>query len=151
MNTLQRFQRSTGQAVHSSTEKEIACSLGLASIAIGQTELLAPRQIERTMGIGNDQHTGILRVLGVRELMHGLDLLTHPDPVPGLWARVAGDTLDSVLLVAAATKSKRLGGFAAIAALVLPVVVADMVAAPVLTHRKAAAQKKSSWLARLWS
>ena len=41
----------------------------------------------KAMGVSNDrQTTGVLRVLGVRELMHGIDLLTHKDPAPGLWA-----------------------------------------------------------------
>ena len=107
-----------------------ACALGLTSIGIGLAEILKPRTIERTMGIPNGQHTGVLRVLGVRELMHGFDLLTHRDPAPGIWARVAGDVLDGVVLGAAGLKSRKLSGFAMICALVLPVVVADMALAP---------------------
>ena len=55
------------------------------------------------MGIGNGQNTGVLRVLGVREIMHGVNILSHRDPAPGVWSRVAGDVLDGVLLGVAAT------------------------------------------------
>jgi len=114
-----------------------ACALGLTSIAIGLTEILAPRALEKTMGIGNGQATGILRTLGVREIAHGVDLLAHPnDPAPGVWARVAGDMLDGALLVAAAKKSRNTGGMAAIFALVAPVVIADHVLAPLLSARR---------------
>jgi hypothetical protein len=104
-----------------------ARALGVVSLAIGLTEILFPRKLQKTMGIHNGQNTGVMRVLGVREICHGMDILSHRDPTPGVWARVAGDVLDGVMLGAAGAKSKRLGGFAAIAAAVLPVVVADMV------------------------
>ena len=79
------------------------------------------------MGIGNGQNTGILRVLGVREICHGVDILSHRDPTPGLWARVFGDLLDGVVLAVAGTRSRNRGGFATICALVLPVVVLDLI------------------------
>jgi hypothetical protein len=104
-------------------------ALGLVSIAIGATELLAPRQLDRTMGIEDGENTGILRVLGVREIMHGFDLLVHNDPSPGLLGRVAGDVLDNVLMAAAFAKSRRPSGFGLIAAAVTPVVIADMACA----------------------
>jgi hypothetical protein len=101
--------------------------LGWTSLAIGLTEILAPRQLEQTMGIRrSQQNTGILRVLGVREMMHGFDLLTHRNPAPGIRARFAGDLLDGVLLGAAAARTRRPGGFMAIAAMVLPVVALDL-------------------------
>lgn len=104
-------------------------ALGLVSLAIGATELAAGRQLEEAMGIGNGENTGIFRVLGVRELMHGFDLITHDDPRPGIWGRVAGDVLDNVLLAVAFARSRRPIGFAAVAAAVAPVVIADIVCA----------------------
>jgi fructose-specific phosphotransferase system IIC component len=101
--------------------------LGVVSIAIGLTEILAPRKLEKTMGISNGQTTGILRTLGLREISHGVDLLTHDDPAPGIFARVLGDMLDGLLLGMAARKSRNPGGMAAIFALVMPVVLADMI------------------------
>jgi hypothetical protein len=107
-------------------EETTATGLGIASLAIGATEIAAPDKLQEIMGIGNGENTGILRVLGVREICHGIDILTHKDPTPGVWARVAGDMLDGVLLGAAAPKSRRPGGLGAIAAAVLPIVIADV-------------------------
>ena len=107
--------------------KAVARGLGITSIAIGLTEILAPKQLEKTMGIGNGQTTGILGVLGVREILHGVDLLSHDDPTPGLWGRVLGDLLDGVLLGAAGMRTRRPGGFMSICSLVLPVVLLDVI------------------------
>jgi hypothetical protein len=118
-------------------DQQAAQCLGWTSIAIGLTEILAPRQLEKTMGVGNGQVTGILRVLGVREIMHGIDILAHRDPTPGVWSRVFGDLLDGVLLGAAATRTKNPEGLAAIFAAVTPVVIADLIFAPRLSKDKA--------------
>jgi hypothetical protein len=112
--------------------------LGLASIAVGLTEILSPKTLEDTMGINNGENTGILRVLGIREISHGIDLLAHKDPTTGVLARVAGDLLDGVLLTAAAQKSRNPKGMAAIFALVTPIVLADMLLAPHLVKDHAA-------------
>jgi hypothetical protein len=117
-------------------EETTATGLGIASIGIGLTEIAAPQKLQEIMGIGNGENTGIMRVLGVREICHGIDILTHKDPTPGIWARVAGDMLDGVLLGVAASKTRRPGGFAAIAAAVLPVVVADVVTCMKLTFKR---------------
>jgi hypothetical protein len=111
--------------------------LGWASIAVGLTEILAPKQLEKTMGVGNGQTTGILRVLGVREIMHGVDLLSHKDPTPGVWSRVFGDLLDGALIGAAATRTKKPGGLLAVFAAVTPLVVADLIFAPRMTKDRA--------------
>jgi len=111
------------------TETTTRTALGLASLAVGTTELAAPRWLEETMGIEDGEITGILRVLGVRELMHGFDLFSHDNPKPGIFARVAGDLLDGALLATAFAKSRKPSGWMAIAAAVAPVVIADMVSA----------------------
>jgi hypothetical protein len=122
-------------------EQAAARGLGLVSIGIGLTEIAAPKQLERVMGIGNGQNTGIFRVLGVREIMHGVDILSHSDPTPGVWSRVAGDLLDGVLLGLAAKRTRNPSGFAAICAAVLPVVLLDMIVAPRLSQKK----QQRSW------
>src|SRR5688572_20192321 len=86
-----------------------ARGLGWASIGIGLAEIAAPRQVQNLMGLEDrPTHRGVLRVLGVREIMHGLSILTERRPTgamaAGLWSRVAGDALDTVLLGVAATK-----------------------------------------------
>ena len=47
-----------------------ARALGFVSLAIGLTEIAAPRQVERLLGIGDGSATKILRMLGVREILH---------------------------------------------------------------------------------
>jgi len=116
-------------------EKVSGIGLGLVSLGVGTTELTAPDKLEETMGIGDGENTGIFRVLAVREFMHGFDLLTHDDPTPGLWGRVAGDVLDGVLLAVATAKSRRPSGVAMIAAALVPVVLADLMCAMKATAR----------------
>src|SRR3954465_9658795 len=117
-------------------EETTARGLGVASIGIGLTEIAAPEKLQEIMGIGNGENTGILRVLGVREIMHGIDLLSHKDPTPGVWARVAGDVLDNLMLGLAATRTRRPLGLATIFAAVAPVVLADIILAPRLSAKR---------------
>jgi hypothetical protein len=110
-------------------EQQAARALGVASIGIGLAELAAPRQVEQLLGIDDGENTGMLRALGVRELLTGVDILTHADPTPGVWARVVGDALDGVLLGVAATRTRRPGSFAATAGAVLGIVALDVLVA----------------------
>jgi hypothetical protein len=119
----------------STTEKE-ARGLGVASLAIGLTELAAPRKLERMMGIGDGENTTLMRLMGVREVMHGVDILAHDDPTESVWRRVAGDVLDTALLGMAARKTKRPGMFAAITATVLAIGVMDLMCAMRLKNGK---------------
>lgn len=108
-------------------DKEVARGLGWASIGIGLSEIAAPRRIERMLGVGNGQNTGILRVLGVREIMTGVDILSHRDPTPGVWARVAGDALDGVLMAAAGRKTRNPSGFRTALMLILGITALDVI------------------------
>jgi hypothetical protein len=109
-----------------------ACALGWTSLAIGLTEFLAPSSIQQWMGLDEKpSQRGVLRLLGVREIFHGISLLTSGQDAgkirASLWGRVAGDVLDGALLGAAAMRTKSPSSFAAVAAMIAPVVVADMV------------------------
>lgn len=106
-----------------------ARGLGFASIGIGLAELVATRQIEKLLGLPRGRHTGTLRVLGVREVVTGLDILSHRDPTPGVWARVAGDALDLALLGVAVSKSRSRGGVAAAFATVAAITAVDVLMA----------------------
>jgi hypothetical protein len=130
------FKRSwNSMSRKSDPESNVAASraLGLASIGIGLAEIAAPRQVQQLLGLDDkaDQR-GTLRVLGVRELMHGVSLLAGGEPRKfraGIWSRLAGDALDSALLSAAATKTRRPAMFAAVTAMVLAIGVADALCA----------------------
>jgi hypothetical protein len=119
---------------------QAAKDLGWLSIGIGLLELFATKPVEKLMGLDNHQNSGILRAMGAREVMHGVDILSHDDPTPGVWARVAGDVLDTALLGVAAMKTKSPARFAMVAGAVLAIGVADMVVAT-----KLSAQKQTTW------
>ena len=108
-----------------------ARALGIASIGIGLAELAATRQVEHLLGIEDrPSHRGILRTLGVRELMHGVSLLTEKstdeEMAASLWARVAGDALDTALLAVAGAKTHKPASFAAVAGAVLAIGALDV-------------------------
>lgn len=71
----------------------LARALGWFSIALGATELAAPRAVARMSGM-SPQDATLLRAYGAREVATGVALLRSMDPAPYLWGRVAGDALD---------------------------------------------------------
>ena len=118
----------------SALDAQAAKALGLASIGIGLAEIAAPGKVQELLGIQDrPSHRGILRVLGVRELMHGYALLTEDKPsremTNSVWARVAGDVLDTAVLGVAATKTKAPGRFAGVAAAVMGIGALDLLSA----------------------
>ena len=123
--------------------KEFATGLGFASLAIGLSEVLMPRKLEKSMGIHNSVNTGILRVMGIREILQGVDILAHDDPTPGIWARVFGDVLDTALLGIAATKTRKPASFATIFVSVMGIGLLDMICAGRL------AKENLSWKQKL--
>jgi len=98
-----------------SADTGFAHFLGLASLAIGLTELLAPRKVERMLGLNGPQSSkdrqGAIRVLGVREIGQGISILAGGLSLAslrtGVWGRVLGDGLDTALLAAAAKKKPK--------------------------------------------
>ena len=86
----------------------IAKGLGIFSIGLGLTELLAPRWLGRFIGAG-EEHRRLVQLFGVREIAAGITILAAPRPRKGLWARVVGDALDIAALVAALRSSGQRG------------------------------------------
>jgi hypothetical protein len=112
---------------------DAARALGWASLAIGAAELIAPQHIENLLGLPNDkERQGAIRALGVRELGHGLNILGADDDGPNaqlasaVWARVAGDVLDTVCLGKASHYTKAPGQFFAVSAMVAAIGIADL-------------------------
>jgi uncharacterized membrane protein len=78
--------------------------LGYFSVALGVSELAAPTQVARLIGIKpRTQARALLRLLGLRELASGLSILAKPSSAGPLWSRVLGDAIDLGLLGAAFT------------------------------------------------
>jgi uncharacterized membrane protein len=75
--------------------------LGWFSIGLGLAEVLAPRALGRAIGVGENQ-SATLRMMGAREIVTGIGLLSERRPGTWAWSRVAGDAIDLALLGAAA-------------------------------------------------
>ena len=76
-------------------------ALGVASFALGAPLVAIPGWAARTMGLDDTPGTKALaRAVGVREFVAGSGILAQGSrPVPGMWSRVAGDTMDAALLI----------------------------------------------------
>ncbi|WP_395806655.1 hypothetical protein [Archangium minus] len=72
-------------------------ALGWVSLGIGLTELTFPKGLCRVLGASR-HNAGLMKVLGLREVVSGLGLLTQRHRRPWVWARVAGDAIDLALL-----------------------------------------------------
>ncbi|HEV7656331.1 MAG TPA: SRPBCC family protein [Mycobacteriales bacterium] len=111
-------------------------TLGWASFALGAPLLAVPGGVARAIGLDDTPGTRALaRGVGARELAAGAGILAQSRPVPGLWARVAGDGMDLALLVSGLRSARdrrrlgvALGAVAGIAAL-------DVLAATKLSRR----------------
>lgn len=69
--------------------------LGWFSIALGVTELVAPRGLARFIGIEPDGKVPVVtRLFGLREIAAGALLLSKPTSPYGGWNRVFGDLID---------------------------------------------------------
>jgi uncharacterized membrane protein len=74
-------------------------SLGWFSLALGLTQMLAPKTLGRMIGVG-DQST-VMRMCGLREIVSGVGLLSGRAPAAFAMSRVVGDAVDLALLGAA--------------------------------------------------
>jgi uncharacterized membrane protein len=80
--------------------ERLARGLALFSIGLGAAELMAPRAMARLAGLPQDS-TDSLRLLGAREIGHGLGILSNPASAGWVWTRVGGDAVDLSVLAAA--------------------------------------------------
>jgi uncharacterized membrane protein len=76
--------------------KTVAQALGWFSIGLGLAELVAPRKMAKATGLTNK--SGLMPLLGIREITSGVGILASERPSPWLWSRVAGDVMDLAVL-----------------------------------------------------
>src|SRR5215813_10914707 len=87
-------------------EEKIALGLGWFSIGLGVAVIVAPRRLAKLIGVRGD-HSGLLTMLGAREITSGIGILTGRQPNANwMWSRVGGDAIDLALL-GAAFRSRR--------------------------------------------
>lgn len=116
----------------------LAHGLGWFSIALGAAELLLPGGLASVVGV--KKRRTLFRLLGIRELISGVGILTRKNSTPWLWSRVAGDAMDLALLgTALAMPGTRNGRVAAAAAAVAGVTVLDVMASKEHTKRNGSA------------
>jgi len=118
--------RGSGGALSSDQEEQLAQALGWFSIGLGLIEVLAPRQLVKIIGV--DNHSKLVRALGIREIATGIGILgQRQQPAPWLWARVAGDVIDLAALgIALNSSTANKGRVAAAAGAVAGVTVLDV-------------------------
>jgi hypothetical protein len=108
----------------------LAKGLGWFSLGLGVPQLLAPQQVTRFMGIaGTRRNQVIMRAVGLREVAGAVGILQHPRPARFLFARVAGDAMDLLLLrTALRAEGNARHRVAAAAAAVTGIAVLDVIA-----------------------
>ncbi|WP_369062250.1 hypothetical protein ABOZ73_08220 [Caulobacter sp. 73W] len=115
---------------------QISMGLGQNAIGLGLWGLLAPRSVNRFLGLRSSAQTTRL-VFGAREMATGVALASDPTKASALWARVLGDVFDIAVLSHAVRRSNPKRGNARLAmAVVLGVTVLDLVAAWRMTDVK---------------
>lgn len=108
---------------------QVSFMLGQNAIGLGLWGLLAPRGVNRFLGLkGSPQTTQLL--FGAREMATGVALFSDPTRASALWARVAGDVFDIALLKGLTRRSNPKRGNARLAlGVVLAVTALDVLAA----------------------
>ena len=91
-----KFMEKSYRIAARENREKLVKGLGWFSIGLGLCEIFAPRALSRLIGV--KPHTGLMRLLGARELMSGIGILTQPDSSTWIDARVAGDAMDLALL-----------------------------------------------------
>ena len=113
-----------------------ARGLGWFSVALGTLEMAAPHAVASIVGARIRPRTlATMRLLGLRELVSGIGILSERQPAAWLWLRVAGDAMDLALLgkTMATPKSQRTRTMKALGS-VLAVTALDVRSAVELTR-----------------
>jgi hypothetical protein len=116
----------------SGSELALAQGLGWFSVGLGLAEVLAPQSVARFLGM--DEHAGLIRFYGIREITAGVGILSQDDPTPWLWGRIAGDALDlATLAIGLNGDNPRKGNVTMALAAVAGVTALDVICAQALS------------------
>jgi hypothetical protein len=142
---LSNFARSAGdpKVVKSGpsslgSSDRLARGMGWFSLALGATELFAPRLITGALGMRGAE--GLIRAYGLREIVSGM-LALSPDKNVGMWSRVGGDALDiATLLTGLNPENPKRHNVRLALGLVLGVTLLDIIGAQGTTRRHSGAR-----------
>ena len=95
----ERYQR-LADAERGTGGEKLADFLGFFSLGLGLAEVVAPHVIAKAVGVRRpDGWTRLtIRLLGLREIGHGVAILSNSQPRKAAWSRVVGDAIDLALL-----------------------------------------------------
>ena len=117
--------------------RSLARTLGWASIGLGLAEVLMPERITQFLGV-NEERSGFVRMMGMREIAQGVAILSMDDPTPGIYARVAGDALDLAALgTTMGAENANRGNISTAMAMVAGITALDVLCAKQLTENEA--------------
>jgi uncharacterized membrane protein len=115
--------------------------LGWFSLGLGTAQLVAPRTLSRLIGASPDGAAPtLMRLMGAREIAHGVGILTRPRPTGWVWSRVGGDAVDLSLLGLLMAKSDHRARTAFALANVLSITTADTYESLHLTRKQGPVQ-----------
>ncbi|MFN3651999.1 MAG: SRPBCC family protein [Armatimonadota bacterium] len=79
--------------------EQFANALGWLSLGLGLAGLAAPQVVARLVGVrDSEENQKLVRLVGAREIVSGLGILSQARPAGWVWSRVAGDVMDLSLL-----------------------------------------------------
>ena len=114
---------------------KFASGLALFSLGLGLAEALMPGKMAKMIGVDENQ-SGVIRALGLREIGHGISIMLSQKPTPQLWARVGGDAIDLAYLgYAASNDNANKTRLAIAAAAVLGATAMDFMCAQMLSSQ----------------
>ncbi len=88
------------------TDEQLARALGVFSVVLGTAQVVAPRSMDRLVGLESTRRTrALMRGVGLQELALGAGILSRQRPTAWLWSRVAGDAVHLLLLTRALRSS----------------------------------------------
>ena len=118
--------------------ESLADFLGIFSLGLGLAQVTMPGVMSRVVGIDHedDSNITVMRLMGMREISHGVAILSNQQPAKSMWSRVAGDALDLALLGKALSNPNNARGRTLFAtANVLAVAALDYMAAKQLSKQ----------------
>jgi uncharacterized membrane protein len=123
------------------SDAQLTQGLAYFSLGLGLAALALPRGVGHLSGIGS-RSPGLVRFIGARELAAGIGLLSSRDPTPWLWARVAGDVMDLLVLGGAAVKPTGSGHVRSLVSMAAVAGVASADLSASVRHSRRVAQER---------